>query len=100
MSSRWAKKWSCTAPFYFKRSGLGANLTNVVFDARGRYICGQVPNDIGALFAASPTMYATLSHVLSTLTADDPRAELIKRALARADDVEGVDILPPPPAED
>lgn len=96
MGSRWTKRWSCTSPFYFKRSGLDANLTNVVFDARGRYICGKVPNDIGALFAAAPTMYATLAHVLSTLSDGDPRSDLIKRALARADDVEGVDILPPP----
>jgi hypothetical protein len=96
MAGRWEKRWSHRAPFYFKPSGYGSTSSNVVFDAEGRYICGHVHADIGALFAAAPTMYATLHQIAEAMSDDDPRKDLINRVLARADDIDGVVTLPPP----
>ncbi|EGK71938.1 hypothetical protein METUNv1_01716 [Methyloversatilis universalis FAM5] len=84
MAGKWQNRWSMAAPFRFSKVGVG-DARHVVFDAEGRVICSQVREDVGVLFASAPTMYATLAQLGETFEEGDPRRELVRRALARAD---------------
>ena len=96
MVGKWEWRWTHRAPFYFERS---LDFGNRIVDAEGRHIAGHIHPDVGLLFAAAPTLYATLTHLRSTLAQDDPRALLVDRALQRADDMEGAPLRPPTPEE-